>query len=379
LKVAYPTINDVIGMSSFNVQTPYYVGKYLGRHLGDIDFLGPLDTIEHKFFFRTKRRSYKYVFYKKYLPSRAPRVLDHFANQIKKKLANKQYDIIYAPDSIVISHLDTDIPIVFYVDSIFNSMIDVYPEFANLCEESIRDGRNQEQAALDRARLAIFSSQWAADAAIKNYDVHPNKVKFIPFGANLPVIPGREIVDRRGNVGSCNLLFVGVDWERKGGSLAVKVVEILNKMGLRSRLSVCSRLPQGEPLNEFVDNIGLLDRNKAGENRKMEEFFSNAHFLILPTKADCTPMVFSEAAAFGLPVITTDVGGIRSIVKDGKSGIIISKDSDPEEYANVILETSKNFEKYRELCLGSREMFEQVLNWDTSISKVASLIRECIG
>ncbi len=376
LKIAYTSIEEVRNQSSFNAGTRYYIAKYLEKHLGDVDFIGPLETLQNSFIYRTKRRFYRYILKKKYLSDRAPLVLDHFAKQIKKKIEGKHYDLIFSPDNREISHLDMNISIVFYTDAIFDSMIDFYPGYTNLCKESIKDGHNQEQVALDRAKLAIFSSRWAADAAIKNFDVDPNKVKFIPFGANLPVIPGKEVTERRVNTGRCNLLFVGADWKRKGGPLAVRVVEILNKMGMKSRLFVCSRVPKEEPLNELVENIGLLDRNKPAENRKMEELFSQAHFLILPTQADCTPGVFREAAAFGLPVITTDVGGNTSVVEHGKSGLVVSKDADPEQYGNMIFESFNDSERYRNLCLGSREMFEQVLNWDTSITSVASLVRE---
>jgi glycosyltransferase involved in cell wall biosynthesis len=377
LKIAYTTINDVRNQNSFNAGTRYYIAKYLEKHLGDVDFICPLETIQNNFIYRSKRRFYTYLCHQRYLPDRAPAVLDRFADQIKKRIEGKHHDLIFSPANEEISHLDTNIPIVFYTDAIFDSMVDFYSKYTNLCKESIKDGHNQEQAALDRAKLAIFSSRWAADAAIKNFDVDPNKIKFIPFGANLPVIPEREVVERRRNNGLCNLLFVGTDWERKGGPLAVRIVEILNNMGMKSRLFVCSRIPKEEPLNEFVVNIGLLDRNKPAENRKMEELFSHAHFLILPTKADCTPGVFREAAAFGLPVITTDVGGNTSVVEKGKSGIILSKDADPEEYGNMIFKSFKDSERYRNLCFGSREMFEQVLNWDTSIERVSSLIRAC--
>ena len=379
LKIAYTTPSDVIGQSSYHVGTRYYIGKYLGKYLGDVDYIGPLDTIADNLFYRTKRRIYRYAFHKVYMPHRAPRVLDYFAKQIEEKIKDKHYDLIFSPDNIEISHLNTDIPIVFYTDAVFDSMVNFYSEFTKLCNESIRDGHNQEQAALDRAMLAIFSSQWAVDAAIGSYDVDQDKVKFVPFGANLPVAPDRESVIRRKPSEICNLLFIGGDWKRKGGPIAIQVVEELDKMGLRSKLFVCSLLPQDEPLNEFVEYVGLLDRNKAHENRELENLFFDCHFLILPTAADCTPGVFREAAAFGLPVITTDVGGNRSVVTHGKSGIILSKDAGAEEYASVIMENYTNDENYSYLCVGAREMFEQVLNWDSSISKVSSLIRNLLG
>ncbi|WP_137463714.1 glycosyltransferase, partial [Escherichia coli] len=51
--------------------------------------------------------------------------------------------------------------------------------------------------------------------------------------------------------------------------------------------------------------------------------------LLLPTIADCYGMVFCEAAAFGLPVVATDTGGVSSIVINERTGILIK---DPLDY-----------------------------------------------
>jgi glycosyltransferase involved in cell wall biosynthesis len=379
MKIAYFSTDNIMHRSSFDVGTRYYIGKYLSKHLGEVDFLAPLHTIKNDLLFRTKRRVYKYIFGKRYFPERAPRVLDHYTSQVEKMIQEQSYDLIFSPDSMAISHLDIDIPIVFYTDAVFDAMIDFYPEYTNLCMESVKDGHRQEQAALDRATLAIYSSQWAVDAAISSFDVDPDKVRFIPFGANLRRIPDQNVLAKRGTGGTCKLLFVGKDWVRKGGPVAVRAVQALNGLGVESSLFVCSQLPRHESVNEFVNYIGLLDRNKEKQNRQLEDLFSSSHFLILPTLADCTPGVFREAAAFGLPVITTDVGGNRSVVTHGKSGIILSKDADAEEYASVIMENYTNDGNYTYLCVGAREMFEQVLNWDSSIAKVSSLIRNLLG
>jgi len=374
LKIAYPMTDDFRGQSSFNVGTRIYIAKYLEKHLGDVDFIGPLSNMSNSLKYRTKRRIYKYFFRKKYLPNRSPQVLYHFAKQIKDRIKNRHYDLIFTPDNIEISHLEIDIPIVFYTDAIFDSMIDFYKEYSNLCKESIEDGHNQEQAALDRAMLAIFSSQWAADAAIRNFNVDPNKVKVVPFGANISRIPDSKNIFEQKNNRVCTLFFIGADWERKGGSIAVETVDKLNRMQLKSTLFVCSRISPDESLNDFTQNIGLLDRSKESENKRLENLFLTSHFLILPTKADCSPGVFREAAAFGLPVITTDVGGNSSVIENGVNGIMLSHKAGPEEYANVILEYYKDDKKYQSLCKGSRDMFDRVLNWDKSILTVADLI-----
>jgi hypothetical protein len=64
-------------------------------------------------------------------------------------------------------------------------MVDFYPDFTNLCTETIRHGNEMEQSALSRCRLAIYSSEWAANSAIQHYNVNPTKVRVVPFGANI--------------------------------------------------------------------------------------------------------------------------------------------------------------------------------------------------
>lgn len=74
------------------------------------------------------------------------------------------------------TYLECAQPIVFWVDATFAGLRDFYPENNNLCQESIKNG-NTMQLALDRCNLAIYASHWAAQIAIDNYKINPNKVK----------------------------------------------------------------------------------------------------------------------------------------------------------------------------------------------------------
>ena len=59
----------------------------------------------------------------------------------------------------------------------------------------------------------------------------------------------------------------------------------------------------------------------------MNQLFQNAHFLIYPTKADAMGMALSEAAAFGVPALASNVGGIADIVKTNITGQTFAVDS----------------------------------------------------
>src|SRR5207248_2243957 len=87
-------------------------------------------------------------------------------------------------------------------------------------------------------------------------------------------------------------------------------------------------------------------------------------FLLVPTRADCAPIVFGEADAFGLPVITTNTGGVSEIVRDGENGFLLPYGTRGVDYAEVIARIYSDDERYAELVQASRAAFEDRLNWD---------------
>jgi glycosyltransferase involved in cell wall biosynthesis len=96
----------------------------------------------------------------------------------------------------------------------------------------------------------------------------------------------------------------------------------------------------------------------------------------LPTRAECYGIVFCEASAYGLPVVTTNTGGVSGAVKDGVNGFLLSVDADADEYAIKIMELFSNDEKYYSLVKSSRDLFEKKLNWDAWALEVKKIIVE---
>ncbi len=174
---------------------------------------------------------------------------------------------------------------------------------------------------------------------------------------------------------SCKLLFVGVDWYRKGGDKALAVANQLTRRGIRTELHIvgCNppvRVPSNVLCHGFISK-------KTEEGRKyLEQLFSQAHFFILPSRADCVPVVFAEASSFGLPSLTTRVGGISTAIQDGKNGHTFSLDEDPEEYCNYIERFISSKEKYKELALSSFREYSTRINWSSAGSRVKELIEE---
>ena len=103
-----------------------------------------------------------------------------------------------------------------------------------------------------------------------------------------------------------------------------------------------------------------------------------ADFLLLPTRSDCTPIVFSEANAFGLPVITTDTGGVAGIITDGENGFMLPVSARGAAYAQVIARLYQDDQRYAELVKSSRATFDHRLNWDAWGTTVKKLLDEML-
>ena len=127
--------------------------------------------------------------------------------------------------------------------STWHQLVDFYPDYARttLARETVEDGYELDRLALHNCARVLFSSRWAAGSAIGDYDVDPAKVAAHPFGANLASVPERSELGqhiRRRGTGPCRLLFIGVEWVRKGGDIAVAIAQQLNDWGVAVELQI---------------------------------------------------------------------------------------------------------------------------------------------
>ncbi len=96
--------------------------------------------------------------------------------------------------------------------------------------------------------------------------------------------------------------------------------------------------------------------------------------LLLPTIAECYGMVFCEAAAYGMPVVATNTGGISSIVVEGETGLLIDDPTDSQAFANSIHEIINNFDNYNLYSNNAFERYHSHLNWDAWAKKIIELM-----
>lgn len=279
------------------------------------------------------------------------------------RLKNKKYDLIFAPaSSTETAFLNKhNIPLVYLSDSSFGQLCGYYDVFSNLMSFSIKESNFIEQKAIKKANKFVYPSKWAANFVIENYGVNKEDITIIPFGAN---IDDNQIQYNEKNFTKdqeFRILFLGVNWERKGGPTVLDTFYLLLSKGYNVHLTICGCSPSIS--HPKIKIIPFLNKNNKNDFEKFKNILINSHLLFVPTKADCSPIVFCEANAFGIPVITNSTGGVGEIIINGLNGYTLCLDSTTYDYFKCISSLIDDEKKYKDLSENSRIKYEKELNW----------------
>ncbi len=255
--------------------------------------------------------------------------------------------------------------------------------YSDLYKESIQRTLDLERETLVKCALTIYTSDWAAQTAKDIYGIDPSKLRVVPWGPIsratelLPIL--RTAIDAR-DASTCRLLFVGVDWERKGGHMALEVAKGLNRAGLRTELTIVGCEPANHGLlPDFVKVAGFIDKSTAQGKSTFDKLMAESHFLILPTKAETFRLVFAEANSFGVPCVASNVGGLPTVIRDGFNGKTFPLNADSAEYSAYILSLMAHPSTYKQFARTSFHEYQTRLNWKVACDKVRGLLFELGG
>ncbi|MCP4418703.1 MAG: glycosyltransferase family 4 protein [Chloroflexi bacterium] len=358
-------------------RNPYLIGHYTALALANfahIEYVA-VSPPRNNFirFIKYKHLLYERLFHKRCLLDREPSLLKHYGRQISEQLAGMDVDIVFSSGTIPIAYLECKQPIVFWSDATFAGMVDFYPHFTNLCKTTIKHGNAMELSSLQRCVRAVYTSEWAAATAVSHYNTDPTKVKIIPRG---PIIENtNSLADIKSMLNSrpseeCHLLFLGNDWTRKGGDIALAIAKRLNQQGLKTKLTIIGNVPDEikNTLLPFVHPVGFISKATEDGRNAIHKLLAESHFLLAPSKAETFGIAHCEASAYGVPSIATDVGGVKTVIRDGINGKLFSLNANIQSYCHYILDLMSDRSRYEALALSSYKEYATRLNW-TAVSR----------
>lgn len=380
MKFAFVSQLDAKDVQSWS-GTPFFMVQGLRDAGHSVKAIGPL----HLPFPRTLKvlqKGYQSLTGKCYDFGRHPLVAKALSRQAEQQMAGEKFDAVLCPSSIVCAGMNVDVPIVTWEDATFAGMVGYYPgKWQSFSSATVRHGNAIQQASLSNAALSVFSSEWAAQSAIENYKVDKKNVVVVPLGANLTEAPSQAdvlaAVTARTQTQECRLLFIGVEWHRKGGDLVVETALALREKGINAFVDVVGCEPIGT-MPDCVRTHGFVSKGTAEGREKLRTLLLNAHFLFVPSLAECFGLVFAEASAFGVPSIARATGGIPTSVQNGLNGWALDMNATAPAYAQLIASQLEDFATYRDSALRARQFYEERLNWHAAIATLTSLLEPLV-
>ncbi len=232
-----------------------------------------------------------------------------------------------------------------------------------------------EEALIYKNARKIFTLGGHVEKSlVEHYGIPPAKVRCVFAGSNAEYAVGKELAAPKllENDGYTNkrVVFIGVDWERKGGPELVEAFRKVIEKVPDARLDVVGCSPQVD-----CPGVNVIGRVPIGEVR---DWFAKASVFCLPTKVEPFGIVFVEALAHKLPVIASDIGAIPQIVEHGKSGFLCDP-TDTDAIAGHLLTLLGDPAMCKSFGEAGCQRVEEVMNWDAVGKAMASSIREELG
>lgn len=266
-------------------------------------------------------------------------------------------------------------PILGKFDVPFVHVTDATPVFLRECYgwDIPPDADVLEADVAKHAAAMFYSSAEMAERGAAEFAVSPHHA---PFGVNLGSARRPKICPTKPDMSKLQLLFIGNDWERKGGDLAVSALQALRRMGVDAHLTIVGHAPKYYGSDPDISVEGYLNKNKSDQAVRLTQLYEKAHLLLVPSQADCTPMVIAEAMAFGTPTLANDTGGIATLVGGAGTGRLMSVTADADQWAREIANLTANQFAYQAMSDACFDRANSRLTWRAWCRDLLKVIEE---
>ncbi len=209
-----------------------------------------------------------------------------------------------------------------------------------------------ESELYNRAEAVATTGTHVARTLVDRYGCHPDRIRTVHIGANVDV----ESVDTDiARYAAQRILFVGVEWERKGGPAMVEAFAEVARDAPNAHLTIVGCSPKLS--HPQITVVGRVAREA------MPAYFKAASVFCMPSITEPLGIAAVEASLFRLPVIATRIGGFFETVTDGETGILVAP-NDPRALAGAMRRLFDDPGLGRQMGLAGFERNRTLFNWN---------------
>jgi glycosyltransferase involved in cell wall biosynthesis len=208
-----------------------------------------------------------------------------------------------------------------------------------------------EREGYQNAALTFVRSSNVARSVLEDYGQPTDKVVLAYAGSNVSI---SEVKSHNSDYAQPEILFVGLDWKRKGGPEVVEAFQRVLETCPEARLTIVGARPDLHLPNCEVIGPVLPE--------KLDAYYQRASVFCLPTHLEPFGIVFIEAMTAHLPIVATRIGAIPDFVEQGRNGWLVQP-GDIQGIADALLKLLQNPPMAREFGEHSYQLTKERYSW----------------
>jgi glycosyltransferase involved in cell wall biosynthesis len=239
-------------------------------------------------------------------------------------------------------------------------------------------GIRAREARVYQGAAALFPlSERLRQSFVEDFGIPAHRVHAIHAGPNLDpnrVTRGRErpTADRQPTI-----LFVGLQFQRKGGDVLVQSFRQVRQQIGNARL-VLAGVPVGFIDEPGVTCLGVLDKNKPEDAAALAAAYDAADVFALPTRFEPFGIAFVEAMHFGLPCIGPRAWAVPEIIDDGETGFTIPID-DVAALTDRLLRLLRSPALAQSMGAAGQRKAQRLFTWPRVVDRMTDVLFDIVG
>lgn len=225
----------------------------------------------------------------------------------------------------------------------------------------------EANAYLQAAHVCTRSRQ-TYQSIVADYGIDSKKVSVIGGGVNFATLP--DLTQNRAN-DNLNLLFIGKEFERKGGDLVLAAFQLARQYYPNLMLTIVTSgpIPVGLSLEGVTIYQPSWDRDWIGS------LYRNADIFVLPSRLETWGDVILEAMAYGLPCLGVKGQAMDELIDHGKTGLLVDP-NDIDALTQGIIILASNPELRITMSQQARVSVERSYTWRAVSERLAAVFNE---
>jgi glycosyltransferase involved in cell wall biosynthesis len=258
-------------------------------------------------------------------------------------------------------------PYVIYSDAT-NALLERHgAALGRIPPDRAREWQRREQEVARGARFVFTYSEFARRSFVEDYGCAPERVITAGAGAHLPASP-----DAESGAGRPTALFVGMDFERKGGPVLLEAWQLVERELPDAELLVAGprrRIPSAARNVRWLGRVG---------REEVAALYRSATVFVLPSLYEPFGLVVLEAMSAGLPVVASDCCALPELVEPGVTGELVEPGS-PDALAAALVRLLADPWRAAEQGRAGRERLRARHTWSRAAEKVAAGLEAAVA